>query len=1164
MTSITNSSLRLVALVAGVAVAVALMGAVAVAPAQAATLTAAQIQSITNLLSQFGADAATIANVTAALNGQATPGTGSGTGGACPALSRSLQMGSDGADVKALQVFLNSSATTQVASAGAGSPSNESTYFGGLTKAAVIKFQSANGVSAIGIVGPATRAAIAAVCGTGTTTPPPPGTIPTTGGQVTVSAGAQPVNSLAPLGASRVPFTTFTVTNNSNAAVTVNSVTVQRVGLGVDAIFSGIVLLDSNGLQTGTAKTLNSNHQANLDGFTLAAGASQTFTVAGNIISTNTTDRSGQVVGLQVVAINTSATVSGSLPINGASQTLNTTLTLGSVSTTTSSYDPGAAQSKNIGDSAVRISGLRFTAGSAEDLKLYNVRWRQVGTASASDIANVMTFVGDTGYPTILSADGKYYTTVFPGGLLIAKGNSIDLYTKVDLVGSNSASRTVDLDIDKVTDIYFVGQTYGYGIAPSGTATPWFTGYVTTINAGSATTIGKATEVAAQNIAVNVPNQVLGGFVTDFKGEAVSVTSLPITIATSTGWLGSSNITSISLVDANGVVVAGPVDEAASCTTGCTVTFTDTITFPTGRKVWTIKGKIPSGVANNSTVIVTTVPTSWSGITGQTSGNTISLTQGTFDMNTMTVKAAALTATMSTQPSSQNVVAGATSVLLGQVQLDASQSGEDIRMSSIPLTQTGTITELTSCQLYNGSTALNTGGNVPSALSASGSHTTFTFDNTMVIPKGTILTLGIKCDVTTGATDTHVWSIDSSDAMTATGATSGSSVAVSETASSGGTMSIGTGSLAVTVDSSSPSYKLVAAGTTGQGMGIIKLRATNEAVTLNKLGLALTNSGNASSTANISVNGSGGTNGGASDLVQVYVYDGATLVGTATFTGTNTSATSTLSTPVTLSKDTDKVLTVKADLAGIGSSAPGGIGDVIKIDPLNAEGSGQASGTTIKSGATAGVAGVQMFKSFPTVAAGPAVASNPNGTAQALKKFTVTANSAGPISLAQIAVSLATTSANVTNLKLFAYTADYDNGPANISGTTGGQFGGTATFLAAGTDIAAPTVSFFQTTPYSFTGTTYFVLRGDVTPTSATATTWTVGVTLLGDAATSSSPAGFNATTSPHRSSDVSGVATTTSGKNFMWSGNSSTTPTTSDIDWFDGYFVPGLSSSGI
>lgn len=1164
MSNTTNSSLRLVALVAGVAVALALMGAVAVAPAQAAGLTQTQIQSIVSLLASFGADSATISNVTAALNGQPTSGTGStgSTGGAaCPALSRDLQQGSSGSDVKALQVYLNASGYA-VAASGAGSAGNETMTFGPATKAAVAKMQAAWGISpAAGYVGAKTRAAIAAHCGGTATTPTTPGTVPATGGAVSVSAAAQPVNSLAPLGASRVPFTTFTVMNNSSAAVTVNSVTVQRVGLGTDDNFSGIVLLDSNGLQTGTAKTLNSNHQANLDGFTLAAGASMTFTVAGNISST-ATGNSGQIVGLQVVAMNTGATVSGTLPITGASQTINTTLTLGSVSTTTSSYDPGAAQTKNIGDTTVRVSGLRFTAGSAEDLKLYNIRWRQVGTASAADIANVMTCVNDTCYPTTISSDGKYYTTVFPGGLLIPKGNTVDVYNKVDLVGTNSASRTVDFDLDKVTDIYFIGQTYGYGVAPSGTATPWFNGFATTINAGSATTIAKATEVAAQNIAVNVPNQVLGGFVTDFKGEAVSVASLPITIATSSGFSGNGVITSISIVNENGVVVAGPKDEASTCTTGCTVTFTDTITFPTGRHIYTIKGKIPSGVSNNSTVVVSTNPSNWTSVTGQTSGNSISLTQGNFAMNTMTIKAASLTIAMSTSPASQTVVAGAQNLLMAQLQLDASQSGEDVRLSSVGLDQTGTASELTACQLYNGTTALNTGSNVSTNPSAAPTDTTFTFDNSLVVPKGTVLTLGLKCNLGSSASGTHYWTANTAPSVT--GVTSGASVTATMTANNSGTMSIGSGSLAVSVDSSSPSYTLVAAGSTGVNAGVIKLRATNEPIVLTKLGLTLTNSGNSSSQAKT---GGGSTNSGVSDLVQVYIYDGSTLVGTATFTGTTASATSTLSSPVTLPKDSDKLLTIKADLASIGVSGTGGVGDVVKIDPLNAEGSGQSSGTTIQSGATTGVAGIQMFKSFPTVA-NSSIASCSNtssctGTAQKLKQFTIAANSAGAISLYEVTVNIATSSASVTNLKLFAYSDASCSTQANVSGTTGGQFGGTAA-LGGTLDIASPNVSFVQTTPLSFSGTYCFQVKGDVAP-GASATNWTVNATVKGDAATSTSVAGYNAniaTTVGVAQSASLGYATTTT-KNFVWADNASTTPTTNDLDWFDGYYVPGLSSTG-
>jgi len=75
--------------------------------------------------------------------------------------SYDLQLGSEGQDVLNLQKFLNAEQSTAVAMSGAGSRGNETTTFGGMTKAAVIKFQNKYSISpADGYVGEVTRTKI--------------------------------------------------------------------------------------------------------------------------------------------------------------------------------------------------------------------------------------------------------------------------------------------------------------------------------------------------------------------------------------------------------------------------------------------------------------------------------------------------------------------------------------------------------------------------------------------------------------------------------------------------------------------------------------------------------------------------------------------------------------------------------------------------------------------------------------------------------------------------------------------------------------------------------------------------------------------------------------------------------------------------------------------
>ncbi len=84
-------------------------------------------------------------------------------------------MGSTGPDVLELQQLLNQWGYTVTAS-GAGSPGNETTYFGSLTAKAVQKFQAANDISPIsGYVGPLTRVKLNSLIGNnGTPVPTTP------------------------------------------------------------------------------------------------------------------------------------------------------------------------------------------------------------------------------------------------------------------------------------------------------------------------------------------------------------------------------------------------------------------------------------------------------------------------------------------------------------------------------------------------------------------------------------------------------------------------------------------------------------------------------------------------------------------------------------------------------------------------------------------------------------------------------------------------------------------------------------------------------------------------------------------------------------------------------------------------------------------------------
>ena len=1199
-----------------------LMGGVGILPAAAATADELQAQ-ITALLAQISLLQSQIGAVSPSASVSFT-------------FTKNLKQGSTGVDVLNLQKVLNSNAATRVAVSGAGSPGSETSYFGPATRAAIVKFQELY-TSAIlapvglttgtGTVGPSTRAklnsmsSVSVVPTTPGATPTTPGATPTNSNSLpatgtglgVVAAANQPANSMAPQGAARVPFTKVVLTAGNDGDVAVSGLVVERTGLAADAAFSEAVLLDESGVQIGIAKTFNSDHRVTLgDSFIIPKDTSRTLTIAGNMTADNST-RAGQVAYLSLVGVNTTATVTGSLPISGAGQTINASLVIGTVTMQRGSTDPGSSQTKEVGTKDYTFSAVKVTAGSTERVYLKSIRWNQTGSVSSSDVS-VSTYVDGVSYPMIISTDGKYYTTNFTDnggkGVLIDKGFSKDLAVKGEVKGGSN--RTIDFDIAKRRDLYLVGELYNFGITPPQTgasvptadtalsALPKILGMtpLRTVSAGNMT-VSTSNAASSQNIAVNLNNQPFGAFTTDVKGEPISVGRIAfnITLGSEATAADVDDLTNITLVDENGAVIAGPADGTAADSAYTTssgdgsVVFTDTVVFPTGLHTYTLKGKVGTDVTTNTTITASTTPSAdFATVTGQNTGNTITPSPASaITLSQMTVKAGALTISVSSVPIAQSVIANKTNFVFAQYIIDATASGEDVRLVSLPLEYNvgaGSATDLTNCRLFDATTNVQPSGGNTVNPSAAASSTTFTFDGAgFVVTRGTARTVAIQCNVAGGSTGQYFWGIDSATSYTgASGLTSGQTIAETLVDSIGQKMTASAGGLlAVALDSGSLGYRVVNSGQTGVELSRIKFSATSEDIDVKQVAIQLT--GTASNTPVDFVN----------RTVTLWDATTNTQIGSAVFTNSDFATSSQIAAgSFKVARDGARVLIVKADLAAISASGPLIVsGDLAIVDydgnntGLNGNyGTGLSSGSTITpTGADTASNGVRVMKAYP-IFANVLVGSNGlvSGTTanKTLYKFKVTATG-GDVALYKFtfAVSSSTRTATTSLFSLYSYGEDtsFSNPDTTFSGTgllnSGQCFNGRSSTAAGwvnGTNV--PLEIFMEktaascntaTTTYTVpAGKTYnFALKATVANVEDVTGSESFSVQLEGDAAY---PVPANAT-----GQDVSGNMFSVSrvdadtNDDFIWSTISTTTQVTiDDLDYSNGYLLQGLPTTNM
>jgi len=987
-----------------------------------------------------------------------------------------------------------------------------------------------------------------------------------------------PVATLIPARAARVPFTKITLVA-TGGDVTIDSLTIERKGFAQDSNFDSVCVIDADTNQKiGLDKTLNSSHRAVLnDDIEVKAGTTKNIILAGNMASSL---QAGETPQLSLVAMTLKgdATLNASLPITGNAMTMNNTITIATVTLGTGGSNPTSDSNPKIGDTDVNFTEVKLTNDSQEEVELEQITFTNYGSAGDTDIENLDLVDSATGevVATLDNLSDSKAVFTLDNPVTIGKGKNKSFMIRGDIAGGSS--RTIDMSIEKYTDVLVKGKLYGFYVTPTAgsgaqSTEPRIDGTTHTI--GSGTLKVSQAAISASNIAEGATQQVLGAFDFTVKGEPVIITQLGIKATLSSSSANYSDITNVTVYDSNGSVVAGPQDLSSDYT----ATTTDTITVPVGTTTYTVKADLSEDFDANDTIRVEITPGSNITAKGEVTGKSVTATPSTpVQSVTQTIKTASLVVSLSPNVASASVVKGTTQHTFAQLVLDASGSGEDINITQIKMSvkpTTAKSNELSNFKIYDGSTELDVSNDPDSTLSSTAgaaATTTFTLSQTLVVQKGTTKTLTIKADISRDCSSGDVFQVGLSgyNNVTATGASTGSSITPTYNASDGASMTIkDTGELTIYVSSGTPKAGLLPGNSSGLTVGVFNVNARYEDITIEK----------------IYITADAVNSGGFDQIATLYLYDGDTLLASVTPTSSDASSATVLvdmtnsDNQLIVSAGESKDITIKVDTAPVSSwgssgSATSGQGFKLKINSAtDVYAKGNSSGTSLATSAkdiTCVMKEFVIYKSVPTVTLNEdlgteKVANSSSLTTQsskALYKFKVAADAAGDIGLYRVSFLVTTSSATVTNLYISdgsstVAKADYTKSPSYVLVTDSDKGNTEIHHLYFTNDGLVPNAavdSASNVVPYTVpAGTTKtFTLYGDVTACSSGSCS--IQIQFLGD---SSFPSSYPASAASLNDENYE--------NSFIWGdynrtlSSSSGTASTAE-QWTNGYRVTSAS----
>ncbi len=1115
----TKAIAKVAAVAAGLAMATSMLS---LAPmAQAAALTSAQVQSILSLLSSFGASSTVIANVQASLTGGTPSSTTTTTNSSSCSFTMSLTIGSRGSDVTCLQNAL--------IAGGYSIPAGATGYFGGETKAAVIAWQKAAGVTpAAGYFGPISRAAFNLGGSSSTTTT----TTTTTGGTTTVTGTGLKI-SLSPTSPNGTVLVAgqgigdlgdFVFTNPTASPINVTGLTFNRTGISNDATLANVYLFnggtritDSAGVSAGQFSYSNA---AGL--FTVPAGGTYTVSVRSDIA----TGTSGQQIGVSLVSATSSGTLdpSVSFPIAGGYQTISAanlaTVSYGQTVTPANNTTISPQSSYPVWQDTVSVS--------TNPVKLESMQFTNLGSIDPQYLTNLALYVdGVQVGSTIPAMTGQTVTFDLSASPVLLSEQSHVIKVLANVTGG--AARTIQFSVQRSSDGMFVDSQLNQPVTPTSNGNNTFSavnaGQVTinSVSGTSGVSVSLDPSSPNQNVAVGATSVNWATFDMLASGENTKVSDLYV-YATDTG--GGAGGLQNGKIMVNGVQVGSTKNIGDSLANDTDFSLGSSLILPAGQSTTVsiyadAKDTTGASLPNNSTVVVTLAAGS-SNAQGQSSLQSANVPSVATSGYTISVTNSTLAATQYTGYGAQTIVPGTTNAKLGSFTLSTgSTEGVTVNTIDVTFTQsmTSTITNLTLKDDATGNT-LGTIITTPSTsnsfavnydIPASSSKTIDVYGNVLSNAGLGTITASVGTG-TTGSGDT-----------TGTQASVGSAVALQN-------ITLGAGSLAVSRGAGDPVSNLILAGASQVQVGQFSFAANNSAYTVQNLAILVPN-GVATSVSNVTLNYTD-VNGNTQTATQPLQVNSSMAYATAVFNGLT----------MYVPSNSTSNLNVFIGTPTIASGATSGAAINVSLDTANdtnfrAINSAGVPLTTVNSGVSIASGGTfYVHKSIPTFATIQPTSLTPS-TGSPLYKFSISADPAGAIDWSHLVFNIATSSGvTVSNL----YVANDSSGQNLLDNTNGAAPMGTFTvnLLNNSTQPTYQQVAAGSTQTYDLYGT----VSG-----------WPTGASLTVSLAADGSHAAEN-----------TAAGQTSGGANIVWSGLSASQHATSTSDWSNGYLLKNLTSTAV